>query len=136
MRNASVRPGRDLRRRKWRGTEATIFAALCAALLSPGTATAGLPKWTGHALRGDERVARFDTCGADCFLVYTCTAADTLAGRLVRTSRRRGMIAYSEQYVWLGSDLACPGEVVRVKNAIPVADARAVLEYLQSGDRA
>lgn len=121
----------DLRRRKWAVGAGAMLSALYAVPSNPAAAATALPPWTARALRADERVASFDTCGADCYLIFACTGSDTLAGRLIRASRSRKMIAYSEQYAWLRSDLACPGDVVRVRNAIPLTEARAVLDAVR-----
>lgn len=95
-----------------------------------------LPPWAGRVLRGGERVAHVDTCGPNCFLVLAGSPDDSLAGRLVRISRRRGMVAFSEQYTWVASDLACRDGVVPVRLALPPAEARAVLEAVRPHLRA
>jgi hypothetical protein len=95
------------------------------------TGIRGLPDWARRALRGDERAVRADTCGADCWLVWAAAVDDSLAGRVVRVSRRRKVVGFAEQYAWVRWEPACADGLVRVLNGLGAARAREALEAVR-----
>lgn len=90
-----------------------------------------LPKWATPQLDVGEIIARIDTCGLDDYLVTTSIDAGFAGGREFRARAFGDAISIRETGRWLRSDLAAPGEVVRVTGEIALAEVASVLEAVR-----
>ncbi len=111
-------------------TLAGLAMALGVQQASPQTAAA-LPTWAKPDLEAGEYIARVDTCGKYDFLVTTGLTDGPAGGREIRVRAFGDAMSTREVARWLESDLAAPGDVIRVDGRIDLVDAATALEAVR-----
>ncbi len=122
----------SFRRRLIAGT----FACCLFALAGQAAAQSELPAHLHSALPKGEMVARCESCGSDCFLVFACAAGDTTGGTVLRLAGRAGETPRSvAEGAWVRSDLAGAGGLVRGYGQLTPDQLRAAIEAVRTNLR-
>jgi hypothetical protein len=112
----------------------TVHAAL-SCLLAVGAAARApetLPPHLLSALPPGEIVARCEPCGADCYLVFACSAGDTTVGRVLRLTGCEGTAPRRvAEGAWVRSDLAGVAALVRAAGELTPDHVRVALEAVR-----
>jgi hypothetical protein len=94
-------------------------------------ADVAVPRWARPQLDAGEIVARIDTCGQNDFLVTTSIDSGFAGGREFRARAFGDAISIQEISRWLYSDLAAPGDVIRVTGEIALAETSSMVEAVR-----
>ncbi len=109
------------------------FTCSLFAFAGPAAAQVELPAHLRSVLPKGEVVARCESCGSDCFLVFACSAADTTCGRVLRLAGREGEAPRSmAEGTWVRTDLAGAAGLVRAFGKLTPDQVRAALEAVRT----
>lgn len=108
---------------------AAVAALSCLLVLGAAArASDKLPPHLQSALPPGEIVARCEPCGADCYLVFACSAGDTTVGRVLRLTGREGTAPRRiAEGAWVRSDLAGEAALVRAAGELTPDHVRVAL---------
>lgn len=116
-----------------------IAGAVTCFLFASAGATAAqveLPAHLRPALSKGAVVARCESCGNDCILVFACSAADTTGGTVLRLAGRAGETPRAvAEGAWVRSDLAGAGGLVRGYGELMPDQLRAAIEAVRTSLR-
>jgi hypothetical protein len=86
--------------------------------------------WVLAELEPSERVVAIEPDANGAFMVYACTASDSLGGRAIRVSRAAQETQSNLIFLWFQSEYSKPNQYIRVFDPVTLESARRHVEIV------